>query len=889
MAQIDAKLSTGLAGLDSVFKGLIPGDNLVWQVEDVSDYQAFIGPYCKSAEKLGQRIIYFRFASHQPLVEHGPRREVHRLAPEFGFEHFVNQIHGVIEKNGRGGFYVFDCLSELADEWHSDRMLGNFFMLTCPYLLDVEALAYFCLLRNHHSRHATASIFATTQVFVDVFHHKNDLYIHPLKVQSRHSRTIHMLHVRDGDEFRPVTQSAIISEVRTSVEWPRLNSGDESIGIWNESFAKAEETVLEHVDDEQQNSETEKQFDRLVRMAISRDDRVSSLVKKYFTLEDITKIGRRMVGTGRIGGKSVGMLLARAILRKDCPRLDAKLEPHDSFFIGADVFYTFLVKNGLWWIREGQKDPERFLENAGRGRHTILTGNFPEDLIREFEDMLDYFGQSPIIVRSSSLLEDNFGNAFAGKYESVFCANQGPRSTRLDDFLSAVRTIYASSMSEAALRYRMERGLLQSDEQMAILVQRVSGSLHKDYYYPQLAGVGLSFNPYVWNKDIDPESGMLRLVFGMGTRAVDRSDEDYTRVVSLSAPDRRPEGNFDEIRKFSQRRVDILDMTSNQLVTESFDKVIAMSQDIPLDLVASTDEEAIKRASEAGLEGTSLNRVLTFDGLFKKTPFLGDMQEMLRVLHDAYEYPVDVEFTTNFLSDEDCRINVVQCRPLQVRRDSRTIAGCDVPEGSCVLDAHGAVIGCSRSGVLNRIIYVVPSEYAALGIGDRYAVARLIGKIVHSSDDVADMKQIIVGPGRWGTSTPSLGVPVTFSEISHVSAMCEIVTMSENVVPDVSLGTHFFNDLVESDITYFALFPQHADSMLDTDFFEGSYNKLPDILPDQEKLANIVRVIDADTHARKGDLIIATDAIAQRARIYVDDRGCIPADCPDNSGAGDTK
>ena len=133
-------------------------------------------------------------------------------------------------------------------------------------------------------------------------------------------------------------------------------------------------------------------------------------------------------------------------------------------------------------------------------RRRILTGRFPEYLVKEFAEMLDYFGQSPIIVRSSSLLEDNYGNAFAGKYESVFCANQGPHAKRLQDFLSAVQAVYASSMSEKALRYRAQRGLLDRDEQMSLLVQRVSGGCHGSLFFPQVAGVALSRNPYVWNE-----------------------------------------------------------------------------------------------------------------------------------------------------------------------------------------------------------------------------------------------------------------------------------------------------------------------------------------------------------------------------------------------------
>jgi len=155
--------------------------------------------------------------------------------------------------------------------------------------------------------------------------------------------------------------------------------------------------------------------------------------------------------------------------------------------------------------------------------------------------------------------------------------NQGPRQQRLDDFLAAVRTIYASSMSDKALTYRAQRGLLDRDEQMALLVQRVSGDRYGELFYPQIAGVGLSYNPYVWSSYIDPQAGVLRLVFGLGTRAVDRSDDDYTRVVALNAADRRPESDFDEVRQYSQRRVDVLDVEANHHASYDLAEVVQAS------------------------------------------------------------------------------------------------------------------------------------------------------------------------------------------------------------------------------------------------------------------------------------------------------------------------
>ena len=210
----------------------------------------------------------------------------------------------------------------------------------------------------------------------------------------------------------------------------------------------------------------------------------------------------------------------------------------------------------------------------------------------QFRAMLDYFGESPYIVRSSSLLEDTYGNAFAGKYESVFCVNRGTRKQRLEALLDCVRKVYASAMSEKALRYRVDRGLLDQDEQMALLVMRVSGSQCGDRFFPHLAGVGFSFNPYVWHKDIDPHAGVVRLVFGLGTRAVDRSDDDYTRLVALNAPTRRPESNFDEVCEYSQHRVDYLDLTANCLTSGHFLDLVQAGPELPWHLVATPQHAA---------------------------------------------------------------------------------------------------------------------------------------------------------------------------------------------------------------------------------------------------------------------------------------------------------
>ncbi|MFP3938486.1 MAG: PEP/pyruvate-binding domain-containing protein [Phycisphaerae bacterium] len=863
MAQIDANLSTGLEGLDKVLKGLIPGDNIVWQVDSIEDYIDLAGPYCLAATERGRRLIYFRFAKHPPVVPPHADAEVHELNPEAGFEQFLTGVHGVIERAGRGAFYVFDCLSELTVDWYSDQMLGNFFMLTCPYLFDMETIAYFALLRNHHSAHATGAISETAQVLVDVFRHKSRLYIQPLKVQQRHSPTMYMLHLRDGESFLPVANSATIAEILTTMPWRRLVSG-EGAGVWERTFLAAEDVLKDVESGRRARLDEREHFRRLAKMALSREGRVAKLIEQHMDLREVLAVGRRMIGTGLIGGKAVGMLLARAILRNHDDRWAELLEPHDSFYIGSDVFYTFLVRNGVWWVRQQQRNEETFLQGAERARQGILRGGFPDDIERQFADMLDYFGQSPIIVRSSSLLEDNFGNAFAGKYESVFCANQGSRDRRLEDFKSAVRTIYASTMSDKALRYRAQRGLLAHDEQMALLIQRVSGSMHDRLYYPQVAGVGLSFNPYRWSERIDPEAGLLRLVFGLGTRAVDRADDDYTRIVALNAPTQRPEGETDEARGHTQRRVDVLDLEANQLVTQRFDEVLRRSPELSAELFASEDAETRRRARQDGAE---IPRLLDFAELLQSTSFIRDMREMLAALEAAYDYPVDVEFTTNFFDRDQPRINLVQCRPLQVAGGGSNVPEPpELSERELILRAGGAVIGRSRAQKIDRFIYVVPEAYADLPVGRKHQVARVIGRLAHL-DAAADKTVLLLGPGRWGTTTPSLGVPASFSDINTVAAVCEIVTATGEVVPDVSLGTHYFNDLVESDILYMALFPGREGNVLNRDFLENGDNRLADLLPDAEEFADVIRVIDATDPP----VMLNADALKQRAVCYRQD------------------
>ncbi len=868
----DPQLTTGSPGLDNVLKSILPGDNIVYQVNSVADYAPFVEPCCRAAIASGKKVVYFRFAKHEPLLPPDSGAEVVTLDPEAGFERFVRSIHEAVDEARSQGVYIFDCLSDLVADWHSDRMLGNFFRLICPYVYDVEGLACFAMLRNHHSLPCCETIGGTTQILIDVFRHDAELFIHALKVQQRHSPTMYMLHVWAGDEFRPVLNSSTITDILTSVPLVGSQSARSRLGVWNRAFLQAEELSDKQTEGTVYSDETLASLKRrLLRMAVSRDEQMLGLAESYFGLDDVLNLWHRIIGSGLIGGKALGMLLARAILRRNNPRWRNVLESHDSFYVGSDVFYTYLVQSGCWWLREKQRDSQRFLEGTEEARQRILAGTFPPDAQKDFADMLDYFGQCPIIVRSSSLLEDAFGNSFAGKYESVFCVNQGSRDKRLEDFMAAVRTVYASTMSERALRYRAERGLLDRDEQMSLLVQRVSGSLEGSLFYPQVAGVAFSFNPYAWNERIDPDAGVVRIVFGLGTRAVDRRDDDYTRVAALNAPELRPESGIDQVRRYAQRKVDVLDLEANQLVSRDFMDVAAQSPTLEIERFATCDQTMDRRLAESQKDG-GRSYTLMFDSLLSETTFVGDMSSMLRTLREAYGCPVDTEFTMNYFEGDNYKVNLVQCRPLPVAEgDVTTGPPTSIEEKNVVLRGHGAVVGPGRECRLDRLIYVVPSVYGKLPINDRYAVARLIGRLMHLDGPCAAQRVMLLGPGRWGTTTPSLGVPVSYAEISHVSVLCEIVAMHEGLVPDVSLGTHFFSELVEADILYVALFPGREGNVLNEEFLASLPNRLEQVLPPAVRRADVVRVIDAvDLPANRSILLHAHNR-SQNVVCYVKD------------------
>ena len=853
--------STGLPGLDGVINHLRMGDNVVWQVDDIEDYKKFVTPFVENALKEKRKVIYMRFARHKELFGGGALK-TYQLDASSGFESFSAQVHGIIKEEGTCAYYVFDCLSDLLGSWATDLMIGNFFMITCPYLFELDTIAYFALLRNSHSFKTIARIRETTQLLLDLHHFDGNYYLHPLKVWNRYSHTMFLPHLKSEDKFLPLTNSIDAARLLSHISDRGMDPSERNLDYWDRLFMDAEETA--------RGTSLHKKWEfanQLSKIMIGREKRMMALVKTYFSLDDLLAIRSRMIGTGFIGGKSAGMLLARNILAKDAGfDWQSCLEPHDSFYIGSDFFYTYLVSNGWWKLRMEQKTKEGYFTAARHLKEKMLKGRFPDDIREQLWQMIDYFGQSPIIIRSSSLLEDGFGNAFAGKYESIFSVNQGSPERRYAQLEEHIRTIFASAMNEDALAYRLQRGLDQQDEQMALLVQRVSGSYKKHYFFPDAAGVGISHNTFVWKDGMDPKAGMVRLVFGLGTRAVNRVEDDYPRVAALDNPLLKPNADKEDEMHFSQKKVDVLNISQNSFETAPLTKLLGEKLGVKMDYIGRIDAETTAKMRKLGItneEGWMIN----FDRLFTDTDFKDLIQRMMKTLEKAYEYPVDIEFTVNFTDDGAYKINLLQCRPLQTRGQSKRVEIPDnVPDEKILLETRGNFMGGNISQQIRRVIFVEPDLYNNLDNQRKYAAARLVGALNRQITDKEAVPALLIGPGRWGTSTPSLGVPVNFSEINNISALIELDFTNANISPELSFGTHFFQDLVETDIFYAAIFSERKKGSFNSTLMNSfTQNQRP--LPEtSSEFADIVKVFDFEKD--RGPLLLA-DIISQRFICYM--------------------
>lgn len=602
----------------------------------------------------------------------------------------------------------------------------------------------------------------------------------------------------------------------------------------------------------------------LIRRFITEGVGYISVAKRYLDIHDISWMLERTVstelGSGWAGGKAAGMLLAWAILRAK-GFTDVALP--STVFVLTDAYMAFKEHNGLTELADHKyQPPPEVRENYRAIRAVFHNAESPPRIANRLRAELARWGEVPLIVRSSSLLEDSFGASFAGIYQSLFLPNRGSPEKRLRSLLGAIAEIYAGVFSPDAVSYRRRHDLIDHDERMGVMIQPVVGSRFGSYFYPHTSGVAFSRNDYRWNSRIRREDGLVRLVLGLGTHAVDRVG-DFARMVPLRSPTVRPEVTSEEIIAASQRRVDVVDMETEGFHSVSKDEALdAMRADGIADYV-SVIEPGGHLSQPVGTRVTAPARrlCLTFDRLLAGD-FPDHMSRVLQTLEEAYRVPVDFEFAVH-----RGKLHVLQCRPLGSRDEG---ARHPVPDNIPLVDKVFSGSQWVNNGLFQKIDYVVlidPRDYATLeSLDQRLDVAHAVGRL---NEALAGTTYMLMGPGRWGTQDVRLGIRIAFGDICNARILVEIARAHQGYVPEPSFGTHFFNELVEAAIHYLPIYPDDPGTVFNDAFLLGSPNVLADLVPECAGLTDVIHIIDVAAAYPGRKLALVMDGEVQEALCYL--------------------
>ena len=481
------------------------------------------------------------------------------------------------------------------------------------------------------------------------------------------------------------------------------------------------------------------------------------------------------------------------------------------------------------------------------------------------ESLLEWlapFGAQPLQLQPSPLGDD------AGIAESLplagYVANQGAPNERAQGFVTGVRALVKTS-----------------EPAPAFIVTALSGVRQGQDFFPLISGTACASNPYVWSEYIDPQAGVACLALGLDLPLRDDTGDNFVRVAALGAPQRRPEADFDDIAQHSQRFYFLLNEKTGQVESAEAADLLEKFPALPVDLLTSSGPSVL-----APLHGGA--RALTFERLLTRTDFVGDLQRLLRILSAGFNAPAEIAFTCNVDPAGAYQIHLHHAQPMAdwpllgdlreqitvggILNPARTAAGrppptvarvTTIPE-NILFAAEGAVLGRSRRQTLEQLIYVMPEKYAQLPRSARFEVARLLGRLNRS---LPAGRWALLGPGRWCTTSPELGLPTTFAEINRATALVELVEMHTGLTPDVSRGIHIFNELVATGMLYLAIFPGHPHNALARERLASAANRLPELAPDAARWAEVVRVLPAC--ALGGAMIeLHADSRRQRAIAY---------------------
>jgi hypothetical protein len=607
----------------------------------------------------------------------------------------------------------------------------------------------------------------------------------------------------------------------------------------------------------------------LIRRILNDQPNFIRVAQRVVDIGDFSNMLRRVIyppnSHGKLGGKSSGLFLAAQIIKKAAQdnELLQNIKTPKTWYLTSDSFFYFMSYNNMEDIVEQKyKEPSQVRQEYPYVMHLFRSSPLPPETIKALSLALDDLGDVPLIVRSSSLLEDRMGASFAGKYKSLFIANKGTKEERLTALMDAIKEVFASMFGPDPIEYRAQRNLVDQHEEMGILIQEVVGAQVGRYHLPALAGVAFSQNEFPWSSRIRRGDGLTRLVPGLGTRAVDRISDDYPILIAPGQPHLRVNVTSDEVIRYSPKKIDGINLSSRKFETVETNELLKeCGAEYPLinQLVSLLTPDGIRPPDKLGIDFDREQPIVTFDGLFAHTHFLKQMRAILGTLQDALGYPIDIEF-----AHDGTDFYLLQCRA-----QSHGEAGIavtipeNIPQEKIIFSANRYVPNGNISGI-THIVYVDTQKYGELGNHqDLLAVGRAIGEL---NKRLPKRQFILMGPGRWGSRGDiKLGVSVTYSDINNTAMLIEIARKQKDYVPEPSFGTHFFQDLVEASIYYLPLYPDDTDIVFNENFLTSQPNMLAELASAYTYLADVIRVIDVPASTDGQSLQVLMNADQGRA------------------------
>lgn len=548
-----------------------------------------------------------------------------------------------------------------------------------------------------------------------------------------------------------------------------------------------------------------------------------SPAEEYLTNDDLVSMNRRTIGEDAPGDRALRLHLSHAMLRQRATSVYERLVPLSLITLGSDAISTMV---------------ERYHDRAAQ---------------HENHSFQEFWNTLPAAWQHA------FHEAVGARPAAFLLFGDEPSSSDVLVYLDGDSTTERIQKLCKIIFY--ERKSKDARPEPLSLMPLI-GQRYGDFFFSHGFGAGYSYNPYAWTPSIDPRAGMLRLYFGLGPGPAAPPGRDYSRVIPLNAPRLRPESTHEEIRRYTQRTAEVYHLGEQQRKTLLLPDILQQCPEFPESRFFTRDEEAERLARDLGLSETSA-LALEFDSILEKCAFVTDTKHLLSALQSGWKQPVMATVQIHWSSDDSFQLQLRDCRPF-LTSPSMTEP---VPStGTRILQCRGTLLGISRWVELDRIVYVVPEVYGRLPQTDRYTIARWIGKLTRQSRD-AQETVMLIGPGRWGTTTASLGVPVSFAEISAASIVCEIEAMRDDLITDASFATHFFSDLVEHDMMYLAIQANRPHHALNDAWLRNQPNRLVQWFPNAAPVADTLRVVDVKNQSDK-KIVFQGDAVLQTASCW---------------------